>query len=374
MESRVKAYKAIYDAFVSKTEKAMRENASGQESLSACALKVVGGLALGVPVTGALSAVVKGVCPSELDQLPYQVSWAVIALCILKKDVDSADLSQFNGLLQDAHSHGMKRVAFRSVTYDPNYFWKTYLHERVAKILGLGSINEGDVVVEAPKRTSAGGGGEGDMHEKEGRKELTEQEKRRACKEALYAQWNPFYKAKIKSRFLDVEESGLELAGAEAWHDHDTIVSCVESVRDFVWRLDFDLGPLDVKEIWSEELHYMKHRYTTERPVDSWYRTAMFDLFVFLPRIWKLVLLSFICERKGDSSVHRIDTKYIVLLLRKALENRTWEKWFEDHFRRLNEKWIWVLLTISALTLDLDSALTSDEDDARRHYCEGWWD
>lgn len=251
----VKAYKAIYDAFVSKTEKAMRENASGQESLSACALKVVGGLALGVPVTGALSAVVKGVCPSELDQLPYQVSWAVIALCILKKDVDSADLSQFNGLLQDAHSHGMKRVAFRSVTYDPNYFWKTYLHERVAKILGLGSINEGDVVVEAPKKNIGRGGGEGDMHEKEGRKELTEQEKRRACKEALYAQWNPFYKAKIKSRFLDVEESGLELAGAEAWHDHDTIVSCVESVRDFVWRLDFDLGPLDVKEIWSEELH-----------------------------------------------------------------------------------------------------------------------
>ena len=162
----VKAYKAIYDAFVSKTEKAMRENASGQESLSACALKVVGGLALGVPVTGALSAVVKGVCPSELDQLPYQVSWAVIALCILKKDVDSADLSQFNGLLQDAHSHGMKRVAFRSVTYDPNYFWKTYLHERVAKILGLGSINEGDVVVEAPKKSIGWGGGEGDRRKR----------------------------------------------------------------------------------------------------------------------------------------------------------------------------------------------------------------
>lgn len=162
----VKAYKAIYDAFVSKTEKAMRENASGQESLSACALKVVGGLALGVPVTGALSAVVKGVCPSELDQLPYQVSWAVIALCILKKDVDSADLSQFNGLLQDAHSHGMKRVAFRSVTYDPNYFWKTYLHERVAKILGLGSINEGDMVVEAPKKNIGRGGGEGDRRKR----------------------------------------------------------------------------------------------------------------------------------------------------------------------------------------------------------------
>lgn len=58
------------------------------------------------------------------------------------------------------------------------------------------------------------------MHEKGGsRKEVTEQEKRRACKEALYAQWKPFYKATIKSRFLDIEESGLELAGDEAWHE-----------------------------------------------------------------------------------------------------------------------------------------------------------
>ena len=141
----VKAYKAIYDAFVSKADKAARKQGASLGSISA---GVLGG-AFGAPVLGALSAIGNGVAPSELFKSFCQVSWAVIALCILKKDVDSADISQFNGLLQDAHSHGMRREAHRQaniryVNDDPNYFWSTYLHKRVAKILGLGCI----VVVE----------------------------------------------------------------------------------------------------------------------------------------------------------------------------------------------------------------------------------
>ena len=183
----VKAYKAIYDAFVSKADKAARK----QKRASAESI-----------IAGALNAIVKGEASSELEKSFYQVSWAVIALCILKKDVDSADLSQFNGLLQDAHSHGMKRVAFRSVTYDPNYFWKTYLHERVAKILGLGSINEGDVVVEAPKKNIGRGGGEGDR-----RKRIFEN----ASVKRLFSEWQRLcgaYCKEIPELTYQVQDAG----------------------------------------------------------------------------------------------------------------------------------------------------------------------
>ena len=74
----------------------------------------------------------------ELCRLFYQVAWALIALCVLKKDVGPRDLSQFNGLLRDAHSRGKSSFS----NDDGGYFWSIYLHERAEKVLGLERVNE----------------------------------------------------------------------------------------------------------------------------------------------------------------------------------------------------------------------------------------
>lgn len=73
----------------------------------------------------------------ELCRLFYQVAWALIALCVLKKDVGPGDLSQFNGLLRDAHSQGKSMFS----NDDGGYFWSIYLHKRAEKVLGLESVN-----------------------------------------------------------------------------------------------------------------------------------------------------------------------------------------------------------------------------------------
>lgn len=77
---------------------------------------------------------------SELFRLHCQVSWALIALCVLKKDVTDADVSQFNGLLRDAHSQGKSSYS----NDNPSYFWSIYLHKRVEKILGIGRVKDDD--------------------------------------------------------------------------------------------------------------------------------------------------------------------------------------------------------------------------------------
>lgn len=73
---------------------------------------------------------------TELFRLHCQVSWALIALCVLKKDIADADVSQFNGLLRDAHSQGKSCFSNDS----PGYFWSVYLHKRAEKVLGLGEV------------------------------------------------------------------------------------------------------------------------------------------------------------------------------------------------------------------------------------------
>lgn len=75
---------------------------------------------------------------AELFRLHCQVSWALIALCVLKKDIEQSDISQFNGLLRDAHSQGKSCFSNDS----PDYFWSIYLHKRGEKVLGLGKVRD----------------------------------------------------------------------------------------------------------------------------------------------------------------------------------------------------------------------------------------
>lgn len=77
---------------------------------------------------------------SELYRLHCQVSWALIALCVLKKGITDADVSQFNGLLRDAHSQGKSCFS----NDDPGYFWSIKLHKRAEKVLGLDRVKEED--------------------------------------------------------------------------------------------------------------------------------------------------------------------------------------------------------------------------------------
>ena len=77
---------------------------------------------------------------TELFRLHCQVSWAVIALCVLKKDITAAVVSQFNGLLRDAHSQGKSFLS----NNDPSYFWSIYLHKRAEKVLGLDEVKDED--------------------------------------------------------------------------------------------------------------------------------------------------------------------------------------------------------------------------------------
>lgn len=75
---------------------------------------------------------------TELFRLHCQVSWAVIALCVLKKDITAAAVSQFNGLLRDAHRQG-KYCFYKD---QPSYFWSIYLHGRAKKVLGLDRVKD----------------------------------------------------------------------------------------------------------------------------------------------------------------------------------------------------------------------------------------
>lgn len=77
---------------------------------------------------------------TELFRLHCQVSWALIALCVLKKDITDADVSQFNGLLRDAHSQGKSYLS----NDNPSYFWSIYLHKRAEKVLGLNRVKNED--------------------------------------------------------------------------------------------------------------------------------------------------------------------------------------------------------------------------------------
>ena len=77
---------------------------------------------------------------TELFRLHCQVSWALIALCVLKKDITDADVSQFNGLLRDAHSQGKSSFS----NDNPSYFWSIYLHKRAGKVLGLDRVKDED--------------------------------------------------------------------------------------------------------------------------------------------------------------------------------------------------------------------------------------
>ena len=77
---------------------------------------------------------------TELFRLHCQVSWALIALCVLKKDITDADVSQFNGLLRDAHSQGKSSFS----NDDPSYFWSIKLHKRAEKVLGLDRVKDED--------------------------------------------------------------------------------------------------------------------------------------------------------------------------------------------------------------------------------------
>lgn len=77
---------------------------------------------------------------SEFYRLHCQVSWALIALCVLKKDITDADVSQFNGLLRDAHSQGKSFFS----NDNPSYFWSIYLHKRAEKVLGLDRVKDED--------------------------------------------------------------------------------------------------------------------------------------------------------------------------------------------------------------------------------------
>lgn len=83
-------------------------------------------------------AVAYGKKQTELFRLHCQVSWALIALCMLKKDMEQSDISQFNGLLRDAHSQGKSCFSNDS----PDYFWSIYLHKRGEKVLGLGKVRD----------------------------------------------------------------------------------------------------------------------------------------------------------------------------------------------------------------------------------------
>lgn len=71
-----------------------------------------------------------------LYKLHCQVSWALIALCVLKRGIQFSDISQFNGLLRDAHSRGKSSF----VNDDADYFWSIYLSKRAKKVLGLDDI------------------------------------------------------------------------------------------------------------------------------------------------------------------------------------------------------------------------------------------
>ena len=77
---------------------------------------------------------------SELYRLHCQVSWALIALCVLKKDIEQSDISQFNGLLRDAHSQGKSYLS----NDNPSYFWSIYLHKRAENVLGLDRVKDED--------------------------------------------------------------------------------------------------------------------------------------------------------------------------------------------------------------------------------------
>lgn len=92
----------------------------------------------GTLVSGVLGAATWDEKQSELYRLHCQVSWALIALCVLKKDITGADVSQFNGLLRDAHSQG--KSCF--IKDDPGYFWSIYLHKRAEKVLGLNRVKD----------------------------------------------------------------------------------------------------------------------------------------------------------------------------------------------------------------------------------------
>ena len=85
-------------------------------------------------------AVAYGKKQTELFRLHCQVSWALIALCVLKKDITDADVSQFNGLLRDAHSQGKSSFS----NDNPSYFWSIYLHKRAEKVLGLDRVKDED--------------------------------------------------------------------------------------------------------------------------------------------------------------------------------------------------------------------------------------
>ena len=85
-------------------------------------------------------AVAYGKKQTELFCLHCQVSWALIALCVLKKDITDADVSQFNGLLRDAHSQGKSSFS----NDNPSYFWSIYVHKRAEKVLGLNRVKNED--------------------------------------------------------------------------------------------------------------------------------------------------------------------------------------------------------------------------------------
>lgn len=85
-------------------------------------------------------AVAYGKKQTELFRLHCQVSWALIALCVLKKDIEQSDISQFNGLLRDAHGQGKSSFS----NDNPSYFWSIYLHKRAEKVLGLDRVKDVD--------------------------------------------------------------------------------------------------------------------------------------------------------------------------------------------------------------------------------------
>ena len=120
-----KAYQAIHDVFLSKVGDVCQNRSS--RFLSA------------LPGRGCdLDAWDKE--QTELFRLHCQVSWALIALCVLKKDVTDADVSQFNGSLRDAHSRGKSCHS----NDNPSYFWSICLHKRVEKVLGIGRVKDDD--------------------------------------------------------------------------------------------------------------------------------------------------------------------------------------------------------------------------------------
>ena len=86
----------------------------------------------------------------EFCRLYYCVAWSLISLCVVKKHIQSVDISQFNGLLKDAHSRGKGMMNSWASS-----FWTIDLHKRAQKVLGLQRVeNDENDEVRLEKRFS----------------------------------------------------------------------------------------------------------------------------------------------------------------------------------------------------------------------------